>query len=120
MCGFSARCSASIEHSLPRLRCEEISAQDGRLILDSKPTVPITLQLVECGMRPNEDPVGSIPAELRFTVIGCQGVQKTLACGASWVYSHHEGRTHVIGMAHRHGLLGAIASEPAVNQPVWM
>jgi len=74
MRSFSARSSASVKHPLPRLRCEEISAQNGRLVLDRKPTISITLELVKCGMRPDADPVGSIAAGLCLTTVSRQGV----------------------------------------------
>jgi len=72
MRSLSARSSASVKHQLPRLRCEEISAQNGRLVLDRKPTVSITLELVKCDMRPDADPVGSIVAWLCLTAVGRQ------------------------------------------------
>src|SRR5919106_2140137 len=82
MRGFAARGSAGIEHPLSRLGGKEIAAEDGRLVLDSKPTLPKTLKLIKCGMRSDKNPVGSIPARLRPTAIGHQRVQETAACGA--------------------------------------
>jgi len=74
MRSFSARSSASVKHPLSRFRCEEISAQDGRLVLDRKPTVSITLELVKGDMRPDADPVGSIAAGLCLTAVSRQRV----------------------------------------------
>jgi hypothetical protein len=70
MRSFSARSSAGVEHPLSRLRCEEISTQDGRLVLDRKPTLSITLELVKCRMRPDADPIGSIARRLYLTAVG--------------------------------------------------
>src|SRR5919109_1031475 len=88
MRGFSARSSAGIEHPLPRLGCKEISAQDGRLVLDSKPAVSITLEPSEGGMQPDANPVGSISAGLCLTAPGRQRIQETSARGALRVQPH--------------------------------